>query len=481
MWPNDATFWLLLAGLLPLAYVARLAVKYGVKELSSLRFLGILFIWIGYQFSPWQSYLTGEMWDHYLLVPRQINNALLFTTLAMFAFLIGYARVFGRKFARLRGHMPLQFALPRVKPSWVSWLTVVVFAVTAVTVGGLDEFWASEFPRGHGQFEKRDFWGSIRQMLTVIRLPLQVVLGLMAALLILRAKGSGPNYLLGFAALLVASLSSMWSFSRAAGFPFLLLAFLAFRMNVRRSLVIALSCVILVFYLGSVGFNERDNYLPGIANFLKAAFAPDADKSVASGADESQRLKNPLDAMAPFTRKAEQHELESAPIFPTGAKFFWNLNPLPSEIAPPFPLGRGLSEVMGTVGHVGLTTPAFAETYYVFGLLGIGVVALLGATLGWFERLTVIKPGVVSSIAVTLVFMSLAVGLHSSMRAMTRPMVYAAFLVLLARLLSKRRSKRRAVLPPGVIAPGTSTQTPSDRSSHRGQQLRSTSPGHVDY
>jgi hypothetical protein len=443
VWPNESTLWLLLAGLLPLAYAARLAVKYGVKELSSLRFLGVLFIWVGYQFSPWQSYLTGEMWDHYLLVPGQINNALLFTTLAMFALLIGYASVFSGKFARLRRHMAVQFALPMVKPGWVFGLVVLVLTVTIITVGGLDEFWASQFARGHGQFEKRDFWGSIRQMLGVIRLPLEVMLGLMASLLILRAKGSGPAYLLGFAALIVASLSSMWNFSRAAGFPFLFLAFLALRMNARRSLVIVLPGVMLAIYLGSVGYHERGNY-PGIANFIQAAFSPDGENGIASGKGESQLIENTLDAMAPFTRKAEQRELEPSPPFTTGVKFFWNLNPLPSEIVPIYPLGRGLSEVMGTYGHVGLTTPAFAESYYVFGLVGVGVVALLGAAFGWFERLTVVKPGVASSIAVTLAFMSLAVGLHSSMRAMTRPMVYAAFLVVLARLVfSKRRSTRR--------------------------------------
>lgn len=443
MWPNEGTVWLLLAGLLPLVYTTNLVLKYGVKELSSLRFLGVFFIWIGYHFSPWQSYLTSEMWDDYLLVPSQINRALLFTTLAMFAFLIGYARVFRRKHARLRGHMPVQFALPKVKPRWVFALGAIVLALTITTVGGIDEFWASRFPRGHGQFEERDFLGAIGQMLSVIRLPLEVMLGLMASLLILRAKGSGPAYFLGFAALVVASLSSMWNFSRAAGFPFLFLAFLAFRMNVRRGLVVALGCVLLAFYLSSVGYHARQNN-PGIANFARAAIGSGGESALTSDAEERVAIKNPLDAMAPFTRKAEQRLLEPPPLLTTGGKFFWNLNPLPSEIVPIYPLGRGLSEVMGTYGHVGLTTPAFAEAYYVFGLLGVGVVALLGAALGWFDRLTVVRPGVVSSIAMTLVFMSLAVGLHSSMRAMTRPMVYATFLVVIASLaFSRRRSMHR--------------------------------------
>ena len=443
MWPNESTVWLLFAGLTPLVYATALVTRYGVKELSSLRFLGVVFIWIGYHFSPWQSYLTGEMWDTYLLVPSQIDDALLFTTFAMFAFLIGYARVFQRKHARLRGRMSGQFALPRVKPDWVVWLGAIVLVLTITTVGGIEEFWASQFTRGYGQFEERDLLGTIGQMLGVIRLPLEVMLGMMASLLILRANGSGSAYLLGFTALLVASLSSMWGFSRAAGFPFLFLAFLAFRMKARRSAGVALACMVLAFYLGSVGSHERHNN-PGIANFTKAAFGVGEKSALTSGVEESIPFINPLDAMPAFTRKAEQRLLEPSPLFTVVGKFFWNLNPLPSEIVPLYPLGRGLADVMGTLGYVGLTTPAFAEAYYVFGLAGVGIVALLGAALAWFERLTVIRPGVVSSIAVTLVFMSVAVGLHSSMRAMTRPMVYATFLVVLARLaVSRRRSMHR--------------------------------------
>jgi hypothetical protein len=321
MWPNEGTVWLLFAGLMPLVYATALVTRYGVKELSSLRFLGVLFIWIGYHFSPWQSYLTGEMWDTYLLVPSQIDDALLFTTFAMFAFLIGYARVFQRKHARLRGRMSGQFALPRVKPDWVVWLGATVLVLTIITVGGIEEFWASQFTRGYGQFEERDFLGAIGQMLGVIRLPLEVMLGMMASLLILRAKGSGPAYLLGFTALLVASLSSMWGFSRAAGFPFLFLAFLAFRMKARRSAGVALACMVLAFYLGSVGSHERHNN-PGIANFTKAAFGVGEKSALTSGVEESIPFINPLDAMPAFTRKAEQRLLEPSPLFTVVGKFF---------------------------------------------------------------------------------------------------------------------------------------------------------------
>ncbi|MBK6741980.1 MAG: hypothetical protein IPG66_03005 [Hydrogenophilales bacterium] len=406
--------------------------------------MGVLFIWTGYHFSPWQSLLTGVMWDYYLLVPAQINNGLLFTTLAMFAFLFGYSRVFSRNYMRLRMHTPVQLAMPKVKPIWVFGMVVVVLAVTIITSGGLDELWSSQFSRGHGQFDERDYAGSALRMLSVIRLPLEVTLGLMASLLILRTKDFGPVFLLGFAALIVASLSSMWNFSRAAGFPFLFLAFLAFRMGVKRSLIISVAGVLAAFYLGSIGYHERGGN-PGIANFIQAAISPKDVIGYASDTEEDNFFVNPLDAMAPFTRKAEQRELEPPPIIATSAAFFWNLNPLPSEIVPILPLGRGLSDVMETDGYVGLTTPAFAEAFYVFGLMGVVVVALIGAILGWFDRLTVVNPSVLTSITITLVFMSLAVGLHSSMRAMTRPMLYAAVLILITKLVVfKRRSTRNA-------------------------------------
>lgn len=443
MWPNEYTMWLLLAGLMPLVYASWLAVRYGVKELSSLRFIGVLFIWIGYHFSPWQSFLTGEMWDHYLLVPGQINAGLLFTTLAMVAFLIGYSQVFPRKLARFRKHMPTKFALPKVKPGWVLGMCVIVLIITIITLGGVDEFWSSRFPRGYGQFDARDFMGKLDRMLTVIRLPLEVILGLMGALLMLRAKGSKSGYILAFIALMVASLSSMWSFSRAAGFPFLFLAFFAIRMNVRHSLAIALPCVALALYLGSVGFHERGNYYPGIANYFQGAFLGWNEQDASWGRDQDYIIANPLDAMAPFTRKAEQRASDSPSLFYHGLKFVWNLNPLPSEVVPVFSLGRSLSEVMGTYGHVGITTPSFAELYYVFGLSGFFIAALLGTGFAWFERRAVLYPSTINSIGITLVFLSMPVGLHNSMRAMTRPLMYALFLILAGRIIFRPRMGHR--------------------------------------
>ena len=102
MWPSDNTVYLLIFGLIPLAYVILLVKKNGYQELSSLRFSGILLIWVGYQLSPWISYFTNEAWDNYLLVLDYVDVAILFSSIAMIAFLWGYSLFFTKKITKAR-------------------------------------------------------------------------------------------------------------------------------------------------------------------------------------------------------------------------------------------------------------------------------------------------------------------------------------------------------------------------------------------
>lgn len=431
MWPSEYTLWLLLVGLSPLIYVCVLGIKLGVQEIVSLRFIGVLLIWLGYQFSALWSFLAGEIWESYLLVPDQIDTGLAFSALAMIAFLIGYSSVFRARISLLRRSSSATVSIPSVRPRWVFWLSVVVLALTILNVGGLDEFWASAYPRGYGQFVHRDAAVLVERAVSVIRLPLEIVLGLMASLLVIQNKGSLSSYLLGFSALTIASMGSIWSFSRGAGFPFFVLAFMALRLGSGPRYIIALLGLSFALFLGSVGLQERNSYFPGIANFTEAAVSMLVRGRHAGDSSEGEAIYNPVDAMPSFTRKSQQRDFESPSPVAMGAKYLWNLNPLPSAFIPIYPIGRSLTDVMGTSGSVGITTPSFAEMYYVFGFFGVAVVALVGVVVGWFERLVVMKPSVVSSIAIVLVFISLAISLHSTTRAMTRPMIYAGILIWL--------------------------------------------------
>jgi hypothetical protein len=340
MWPGPNTIYFLVFSLAPIVYVIFLALKNGYPEVSSLRFSGIVFIWIGYQFSPWLSYFTGEFWDNYLLVPDYIDVAILFSGIAMYIFLIGYAAIFNKKFTKIRGAQNLAIFLPIVRQDVLVYMTFLVLAVTIISVGGFDEFWLSSFSRGHGQFEVRNFQGAVMQMILVIRLPLQLVLVLMASISMIGPRKSSKKMALGCFALLISSLGSIWEFSRVAGFGLFIFAFLLIKYEGRRRIFSATFVVALAIFLGSVGLNERGKYNPGISNFASAIFTSE-DNSAQSITSSAPSIQNPLDATAPFTRKAEMREIEAPDALNMGMKFLWNLNPLPSELFPIHELGTG--------------------------------------------------------------------------------------------------------------------------------------------
>jgi hypothetical protein len=144
-------------------------------------------------------------------------------------------------------------------------------------------------------------------------------------------------------------------------------------------------------------------------------------------------MVNPLDSVAAFTRIVEldsNHRYALSMPF----KLLWNLNPLPSELVPLFEIGEGLASAMGTWGNYDLTTPALAELWRVFGYWGSLGMLIVGMLCGWCEKRAVMQPSLLSLLNVLLFFAAFPVGLHSSLRPMTRPFVYGAALMLAARL-----------------------------------------------
>jgi hypothetical protein len=105
-----------------------------------------------------------------------------------------------------------------------------------------------------------------------------------------------------------------------------------------------------------------------------------------------------------------------------------DLNPLPSEIVHVSPVGKDLSVVMGTIGHVGLTTPAFAETYYAFYRWAAILTIPLGMLLSFFDRLPRRLTGAPGVVCWALAALCFPLGLHSGCRTMTRPLLYGAVL-----------------------------------------------------
>jgi hypothetical protein len=444
MWPTENTLIFLLLGLVPLGIVLIQAARHNFMELLSLKFAGIFFLWIGYHFSPWYSYLSGKKWDYFLLVEKYIDQGLLFSSLCMFSYLFGFiivSRKYSKNYFFIKDRPKLIF--PKIKGKLVIILVILSFLMFLINVGGFAEMWRSTHFRGEGQFLERDFFARILQINAVLSTPMQTALACVAALYLLQSERSFFRRLMGWAGLLISSLSSMSSFSRGAGYSFLIFSFLSLRYKGRKALALATVSFAIAGYLASIGLNERGSYYPGLGNFLDAALTANVSGINSSKMSFPLTIQNPLDAMAPWSRKAEAADYEKSSVSIMGPRLLWNLNPLPSEVFPLAPLGRGLTEIMRTYGSSDITTPALAEVYYTFGILGFFVLIPLGAAYAWFENLTVRRPGAISSICLIICFVSFPIGLHSSLRAMTRPLVYAFVVTIIGmRLIRFNRRKR---------------------------------------
>jgi len=440
LWPTEATGWLLLAGAATLLLVLWRSLRRGWAGLLSLRLLGVVFFWVGYHLSPLMSYFGGTLWDHYLLVPGWIDEGLLFSLLCMWGYLAGYwlnARSY-------KGHVGLKlgkFELPAVRPLLLVGLIALSVACFLVTIGGAGEAWRGSMTRGEGQFEARDWAGKLKQMVSVVGTPVSIFAAVAGAAAVLRRQSSLGARLAGFAALAAASLTLMQGFSRAAGYPLLILGGLAVMSRGRRGLWIAAVCVPVAAYTGFVGYHARGLSNPGVGNYLQAAGTPNEWIGVAQRSDRSVS-RNSLDAMAAWTRKVWTRGDEEAGPLELALTWTLDLNPLPSEVVRVRPVGKDLSVVMGTFGNVGLTTPAFAELYYAFYRWGAILMIPLGALLSFFDRLPQRLAGAPGVACWALAALCFPLGLHSGDRTMTRPLLYGVVLYGLSVRGGKRRGRR---------------------------------------
>lgn len=443
IWPTPYTFWYLLIGLLPFAYLIRLTLRNGRNELFSLRVMVIVIIWVGYQLSPWIAFFQGDYWDSFLLAPAYLDTAIFFSALCMLAILIGYGLVFQKRHDRYRRTQADVWVVPRIHWPWVFFSAIIVLAITIYVNGGLADFWDAAYSRGEGQWRDLTLQVGFENALNVLLIPLVVLLTVLGAFHILYRPSQLSRYFVGLLAIMIAMLPGMHFFSRVAGFPLLLFAYLIFRFykHTRTSVMSIIFLVIAAFIMGNIGYEYRGYYRPGVGNYLHAAFmgnTPLYSKGTDAALDPGS---NTLDATATFTRQAEVSDLlgENQGITQL-PNFLLHINPLPSGIVNPGRIGVGLAEYMGTVGSVGLTTPALANIFTAFGYGGVMVLVLIGSACGYFDRYALLHKGLISHINILLVVIGTGISVHSGIRAWTRPMLYAALLVALVSFLRKRSS-----------------------------------------
>ncbi len=446
MWPTPWSLPLLVFGLLPLGYVAITAARRGLAELVSLKCVGVLFLWTGYHLSPWIYYFL-ENWDRFLLVDDLLDDGLAFSTLAMVVFIAGCT--VAERGKHDEQDASCEAAIQAVRPVrgiHLAWLCAGLVMLFLIRVGGLSEAWASTSDRGIRGLELR---GTVLFYVAMLHPMLALATACMTALYVLQSPPGLQARRIGqgFLCLLVASLDAIWNFSRSAGYPFAVLAFVMLRARGRRGAGIAVACVAIAGFLGSVAYSSRSQYHPGLGNFLKAATGRHASVEEPDGIAQALAGEtNPLDAMSAWTLKASLVDSEQPTFSEEGIAALLVLQPLPSFLLPTRPIGPSLNEVRGLDDTIGLTTPALAEAYYAFGVWGVWVMVPLGLGAGWLDRQFRHRPGLVAWFSVVLYFASFPLGLHNGLRAASRLPIYALAAVAIARQI------RGMTQPPGETA-----------------------------
>lgn len=448
MWPTSYTIWYLLLGLLPFFFLTYTFLRYGHQDLLSLRTIVIFLIWIGYHLSPWIAYLQNGDWhNNRLLVPQYIDTALLFSDLSIFAILSGYSLAFRKKDAVIRKKFPIVWMVPNIRWTWVIISAFILLMLTIYTVGGFSDFWMASYSRGEDQWAEQTWDVRLNHMLKILVAPLTILVILLACFHILKKPTSFSRLMIGIIGIIIACLPKMHHFSRMAGFPLYILVVMTLRYSkVKFFTLFPLAfLIILATYMGNLGYEERNNYHPGIGGYLQAALDSIlVDQSKVRYATTSKTIDaniNTLDCVAPFTRKVEsQKAFGDEPGLIYMPILLFHINPIPSGIVNPGSIGMSLTEYMGTTGHAGLATPALAELYYALGYLSLLFLVLLGVVFGYFDRYAVYRPGPVSQLAILLMVIGTGISLHGGIRAWTRPILYAFIITILATKFFNRRS-----------------------------------------
>lgn len=439
MWPSEFTGFLLGAGLVTALWEVVRCVRQGWASIANLRSLGVWSFWVGYHLSPLISYINGNLWDHFLLVPNLIDEGLAFSLLCMWGYMLGYEAGWHRCRRSTVGQAT-GIVLPHIRVGLLYGLILLSVVAFVVRVGGFTEVWSASYIRGAGQFDDRDALGRLKQMVNVGSTILFITTALAGSAAILR-RGSGVEArFAGWVAIAAASLKGVHEFSRAAGYPLLILALLALVAGGRKRSSMIAASVLTAIALGTVGFYERGGRNPGIGNYASATFTQGTWESTNGPRMAQFTSDNPLDAMASWTRKVWTREAETNDWVVLVSRWLLSLNPVPSEVLKPPSIGPDLAVVMGTVGSVGLPTPAFGELYYVFGRWGALIMVPFGGLLAFFGRLPERSNTGLGLLCWSLAAMCFALGLHSGGRAMTRPLLYG---VLLHAIVAWHRSHSR--------------------------------------
>lgn len=426
------------------------------KGESGQNTIAIVFISLtGLQFllAPVLAVFAGG-WKNYILQDSpSLDLIILFSGTAVLSTTFGYLS----KISSLR-RVPSTFSTKKdliasFKVSRYSSLQNIVCLVTAswicflgfhlLVFGDLGEIMYSTKARAFGQFSGPSVLRDIGYLLN----SLSGALALFSAILIglYSSRHSQSLFLTLLIAIVLLTLTSVtffYKFSRVAGICFLIAAVFSSQKvpGKRQTKFLIITLCIISVYLSLIGFTHR--FQNGYASFIMSALSPSSEllnDYFLGGNGQWSLLPNIvfLDASS----SASAHVSFSSGLERSNNSFFHFLlllQPLPSTFFDyPVRVGANLTTEFGATGYFGLTTPALAELYHLFGFWSVILFFFYGRLLCRVDRLINSRPSPISFLVFVLIFGGILVSGHSGIRAFARPTVLAVFLLGLYSIKSK--------------------------------------------
>lgn len=461
-WPDERSLTWLIIGLAPLSFLCYRVIARGRESLFDLLTLGVALIWLTYHATPWLAIPHGG-WTDSLTQPLYVSEAIRFATLAMIAYCLGYVvsessiRRSGQYGRREVGHhyvsvLPKDIAyggykgralkegerelLPRVSMQMLVFGAVVVFMVHLILIGGIDELLRSSRPRGEGQFDVRIFFDEkLKQVGNVAIGVAAPIVGVLAVLKLLDYVATKKYARVALACVVVISCSIpfVWKFSRGAGFLFVFGGLCAFAFSRRFPFLIGSVMLFVGLVFSRTGFVMRGEFYPGVLNFVEAILSSwQASGGVREIESVFDPTLNPFNAVDPWTAAVGySSSLMSATLFERLGLFFEVLQPLPSEfVTGKWIIGEDLAWAFGTWGSTGITTPAFAELYLLFGDGGAVAVAMLGVIAARVNAAFWNKRDLPMGLLYVSIIYAFVAASHGGVRSATRPILYATVVMV---------------------------------------------------
>lgn len=439
----------LVVGLVPVIFVAWRTIVFGVSSLIALDSIFIGSTWLGYHLSPWLAIFSGY-WASRELVFEYVTVGLAFSCIAMYIFMAAYGAQVGGGRGSDALFDRIKRALYIFNPNlWlVLALSLASFGLTVLMAGNIGTLWDATLDSiPTGSITASPFFAKIGRILVILASNLAVAVAILGGLLLFKKNRSLADISVGLLAIVAATLPRAFDFSRFAGYAFIIAALI----GVYKRQSKALSSIVILFLLGVwlswTGWASRSEYPDGVANFAVAMFdVKEADSSILDPPGKNMFVNpshNPLNAIDRFTTRAWTKSLDSAEDAFDGLKgLVLALQPFPSVfVSFRVQAGQDLEDVLGVKSHQ-ITTPAFGELYYWFGLWGLAFIYPAGRFSKWADRRRVNQGSIISLLLWGSVALGFAIGLHSGVRAMTRAIVYMLVIDFVLKYVDSVRKKR---------------------------------------